>query len=279
MRQSEKVIEAAGFIASQYKHKIHIGIVIGTGLGDLSKILNIHINIPYADIPNFPESRVPFHAARLLTGDINGINIIMMNGRYHYYEGHSMQAITLPVRVLHQLGVKKIIMTNAAGSIREELKPGSLAVIADHINLMGNNPLIGPHGPFLGERFTDMSEPYNNQLIDLAVQTANRHQVPLKKIVFAAVSGPSLLTAAEIKMMQYFGVDAIGMSVVPEVLVARQLGMDVCAISAITDQSLPEKMIKIKPGNVTREAAKVVPDLELLVSTLVEEINKQSKGK
>ncbi|MBN2410254.1 purine-nucleoside phosphorylase [candidate division KSB1 bacterium] len=279
MRQSEKVIEAAGFIASQYKHKIHIGIVLGTGLGDLSKILNIHINIPYADIPNFPESRVPFHAARLLIGDINGINIIMMNGRYHYYEGHSMQTITLPVRVLHQLGVKKIIMTNAASSIREDLKPGFLAVIADHINLIGNSPLIGPHEPFLGERFTDMSEPYNNHLIDLAVNTANRHQIPLKKVVFAAFSGPSLLTSAEIKMLQYFGADAIGMSVVPEVLVARQLGIELCTISAITDQSLPEKMNKIKPGAVTKEAEKILPNLELLVLTLVKEINKQNKGK
>jgi len=129
MRQSEKVIESSGFITSRYNKKCHIGLVIGTGLGDLSKKLNIHIKIPYANIPNFPESTVPFHAAELLIGDINGINIIIMNGRYHYYEGHSMSMMTLPIRLFHQLGVKTIIMTNAASSIREKLIPGSLIII------------------------------------------------------------------------------------------------------------------------------------------------------
>ena len=272
MRLSEKVIESSGFITSRYNKKIRFGLVTGTGLGDLSKNINVHIEIPFASIPNFPESSVPFHEARLLLGDINGINIIVMNGRYHYYEGHSMPEITLPIRVFHQLGVKTILLTNAASSIREKIKPGSLAVIADHLNLMGNNPLIGSHEPILGERFTDMSEPYNNHLIDQARVIANQNKLPLKKIVFAAISGPSLLAAAEIKMLQYFGADAMGMSVVPEVLVARQLGMNVFAVSAITDQLLPGKMSKIEPGNVTNEAKKVIPGLSLLVSTLIEKI-------
>jgi len=278
MCTSEQVIESSGFITSRYNHKINIGLVIGTGLGDLSKDINIHINIPYDVIPNFPESSVTFHAAKLVIGDLKGINIIIMNGRYHYYEGHSMPMMTLPIRVLHQIGVRTIIITNAASSIRENLLPGTSAVITDHLNLMGNNPLIGPHEKLLGERFTDMSEPYNFQLINKAILIAKQNKIPLKKIIFAAISGPSLLTTAEIKMLQHFGADAVGMSVVPEVLVARQLGIDIFAVSAITDQSLPENMNKIEPNKVTKEAKIIVPKLSGLVFNLIEEINKQYKG-
>lgn len=198
---------------------------------------------------------------------------MVMQGRFHYYEGHAAGLITLPIRVMHLIGVQTLILTNAAGSIRPALRPGSIAVIRDHINLMGTNPLIGPYDPFLGERFPDMSEPYSIALQQAAHRCAKELDIDLMDTLYAAVSGPCFETKAEIRMLNRFDVDTVGMSVVPEVLVARQLKMNVLALSAITDQTLPDQMQPISHQQVARVANKIAPQMSDLLKAIIDTIS------
>ncbi len=261
----QQISQAVDYISKHIGRDIQIGIILGTGLGPLAEeIENAHV-IPYGEIPNFPESTVKFHNGRLVIGDLADKSVLTMQGRFHFYEGYSMRSITLPIRVMHQLGVKTLILSNAAGGIRERTPAGTIALIKDHINLMGDNPLIGPYDEFLGERFPDMSQPYSKRLRNIARTVARELDIPVIEAVYAAVSGPSYETAAEIRMLQSIGVDAVGMSVVPEVLVARQLGMDVLTVTVITDQALPDQMLPVSHDEVSAVADKVGPDFRRLV--------------
>lgn len=265
IKYKQQITQAADFISGHISRDPQIGIVLGTGLGPLAEEIKNARAIPYGEIPNFPESTVKFHKGRLVLGDLVGKSVFAMQGRFHYYEGYPMRSITLPVRVMHQLGIKTLILSNAAGGIRERTPAGTIALIKDHINLMGNNPLIGPYEEFLGERFPDMSQPYSKRLRNIAQDVAAELDIPVIEAVYAAVSGPSYETAAEIRMLQTLDVDAVGMSVVPEVLVARQLGMEVLTVTVITDQALPDKMLPVSHEQVSAVADKVGPDFRRLV--------------
>ena len=268
----KQIQEAADFLSARFKGEASVGLILGTGLGPLADDIEEAVFIPYREIPHFPESTVKFHAGRLVIGRLSGKQVIAMQGRFHYYEGYPMRTITLPVRVMHQLGVQTLIVTNAAGGIREHLTAGSIAVIKDHINLMGTNPLIGPYEEFLGERFPDMSEPYNKQLIEMTHHIAGRLGISVADCIYAAVSGPSFETAAEIRMLQTLGVDTIGMSVIPEVLVARQLDLNVLGISVITDQALPEAMSQVSHEEVSKVADQTGPAFRKLVKAVIGEL-------
>ncbi len=266
-------MESAGFISCHYQQNIKTALVIGTGLGGLSKDVTHQTIIPYKAVPNFPASSVHFHAARLIIGELYGVAVLVMDGRYHFYEGLPMSTITLPVRVLHQLGIRSLIVTNAASSLKKELTPGSLAVIQDHINLMGDNPLRGIGADICSERFVDMSEPYRRQWLDKALTIGKKLHLSLQASVYAAISGPSLLTPAEVNMLRYLGADTVGMSTVPEVIVARQLGMHVFAVSAITDSSLPEAGSPINKKQVASTAQLCRLEMSTLLAHLISEIN------
>jgi purine-nucleoside phosphorylase len=266
---SQKIIEATEFLQKRLPPSPRIGLILGTGLGDLAERVEQPVIIPYADIPHFPESTVKFHAGRLVAGTLRGKSVLVMQGRLHYYEGYSLQIVTLPVRVMALLGIRTLFVTNAAGGIRPHLVAGTLALIKDHINLMGANPLIGAYEEFLGERFPDMSEPYSLRLRRLALAIAAEINIPLVENIYAAVSGPSYETAAEIRMLQMLGVDSVGMSVVPEVLVARQINMEVLAITAITDQALPEKMRAITHEEVSKTAKEMTPRFISLAEEII----------
>jgi len=267
----EKILQTVEYIRSQISTP-EIGLILGTGLGSLGEKINNPVVLPYEDIPNFPQSTVKFHAGKLIYGELAGKKVLAMQGRFHYYEGYPMHTITLPIRVMQQLGVNDLIISNAAGGIRKHLVPGSLAVINDHINLMGNNPLIGVHDDFFGPRFPDMSEPYDKNLIKIAQETASELDIVLHDTIYSAISGPSFETSAEIKMLQVLGADTVGMSVVPEVIVANQVGINVLAITAVTDQSLPEKMEPISHEQVSRVANEITPKFEKLVMRILEKI-------
>jgi len=268
----EQILQAASFIRNADSRKPTVGLILGTGLGTLADELSNTKTFSYKEIPHFPESTVKFHKGRLLIGELSGKILVTMQGRFHYYEGYPMRQITLPVRVMQQLGVETLIVTNAVGGIREHLVPGSLAAINDHINLMGDNPLIGPYDEFLGVRFPDMSEPYSRRLLRLAHQVAERNGVHLFDTVYAAVSGPSFETPAEIRMLQILGADTVGMSVVPEVLVARQMDVEVLGLSAITDQALPENTPEVSHEEVSQVANRIGPVLAKLVKDIVAEL-------
>lgn len=268
-----QIDEAAAFLRSKTSEPPQVGIILGTGVGELVDEIETPVVIDYKEIPNFPESTVKFHAGRLLFGQLAGKPVCVMQGRFHYYEGYTMRQITLPVRVMHELGVSTLIVTNAAGGICQKATPGSIGLITDQINLMGTNALIGPYHERLGERFPDMSEPFSKKLRELAMSVANRIGINLLETVYAAVTGPSFETAAEIRMLQKIGVDTVGMSVVPEVLTARQIGLDVLGLTIVTDQSLPDHMVTIEHAEVKKVAEETLPALKRLVKGILSELN------
>jgi len=268
----QEIETAAEFIRSRDPRPIQAGLVLGTGLGPLADEIKQATILPYTEIPHFPESTVKFHAGRLVIGELAGKTVMAMQGRFHYYEGHSMRAISLPIRVMHRLGVRTLVITNAAGGMRPHLPPGSMAIIADHINLMGANPLLGPYDERLGERFVDMSEPYSGRLRKLASAIGQRFGIDLPSTVYAAVSGPSFETQAELRMLTLCGADTVGMSVVPEVLTARQLDMEVLGLTVITDQALPDQMISVSHELVNDVARKVGPHFKRLVTEIIKEM-------
>jgi purine-nucleoside phosphorylase len=265
----QEIEAASAYIHSRDERPVEVGLVLGTGLGLLADEINQATILPYSEIPHFPESTVKFHAGRLVIGSLAGKSVIAMQGRFHYYEGHSMRAITLPIRVMHRLGIRRLVVTHAAGGMRPHLPPGTMAIIADHINMMGANPLLGPYDERLGERFVDMSEPYSLRLRQLAITTAQRLGLELPSTVYAAVSGPSFETQAELRMLQQCGADTVGMSVVPEVLTARQLDMEVLGLTVITDQALPDQMISVSHEQVNEVANKVGPNFRRLVTEII----------
>ncbi|MBS4203012.1 purine-nucleoside phosphorylase [Lederbergia citrea] len=231
----EKIEKAATFIKDRYKGNPKIGLILGSGLGVLADEIEQPVKIPYEDIPDFPVSTVEGHAGQLVLGDLNGNEVIAMQGRFHFYEGYDFSEVTFPVRVMKALGVETLIVTNAAGGVNEQFQPGDLMIITDHINNMGGNPLIGANDSRLGARFPDMSEAYSKKLIGLAKETATKLNLTIREGVYFGNPGPMYETPAEVKMIRLLGGDSVGMSTVPEVTVARHSGIEVLGISCISN--------------------------------------------
>ncbi|MCS7177208.1 MAG: purine-nucleoside phosphorylase [Candidatus Kapabacteria bacterium] len=246
-----------------------IGIILGTGLGELAERIEQECAIPYENIPHFPIATVESHRGRLIFGHLRGRPVVAMQGRFHRYEGYTLQQVTFPVRVLYALGVRTLIISNAAGALNPLFRRGDLMIIVDHINLMGDNPLIGPNDDSLGPRFPDMSEPYSQRLIALAEEIALELRLKVQKGVYVALSGPSLETRAEYRFLRFIGADAVGMSTVPEVIVARHMGMEVFGLSILTDECFPDALQPLSLEDVLQAAREAEPKMTLLVSELV----------
>ncbi len=250
----------------------NIGIILGTGLGGLVKEIDIETTIDYTDLPHFPVSTVESHAGKLIFGTLGGKNIVAMQGRFHFYEGYSMKQITYPVRVMKALGVETILISNACGGMNPQYRAGDLMIMQDHINLLGDNPLIGANGDELGPRFPDMSEPYSNELIALAEQVALEKGIKIQKGVYVAVSGPNLETRAEYRFLRTIGADVVGMSTIPECIAAVHAGMKVLGMSVVTDECFPEALKPAKIEDIIATANKVEPDLTYIMKTVVEKL-------
>lgn len=233
----EKIQNAAGFLKGKYTKVPKIGLILGSGLGVLADEIESPVKIPYNEIPDFPISTVEGHAGQLVFGLLNGVEVVAMQGRFHFYEGYSFDKVTFPVRVMKELGIEMLIVTNAAGGVNESFTPGDLMIISDHVNYMGSNPLIGPNDSRLGVRFPDMSEAYTRELRETAKEIATRLNIEVKEGVYFGFSGPVYETPAEIRMVRTLGGDAVGMSTVPEVIVARHGGLKVLGISCITNMA------------------------------------------
>jgi purine-nucleoside phosphorylase len=268
----ERIDAAAEAIRGRSALQPRIGIILGTGLGGLCGRIQVETSIPYEEIPGFPLSTVESHSGRLLLGTLAGKPVVAMQGRFHRYEGYTLQQVTFPVRVMRALGADTLLVSNACGGMHPFWGPGDLMLIADHINLLGENPLVGPNADELGPRFPDMSEPYDLQLQKLAVEVATERRITLRRGVYVAVAGPNLETRAEYRMLRTMGADVVGMSTVPEVIVAVHGGMRVMGVSIITDQCLPDAL---EPANITQiiaTANRAEPSLTALVEGVVERL-------
>ncbi len=247
-----------------------VGIVLGTGLGGLAKEIDSVCEIEYVDIPGFPLSTVESHAGRLLFGSLGGKRVVAMQGRFHLYEGYSMQEIVFPVRVMRTLGAGTLVVSNACGGMHPLWAPGELMLISDHINLLGDNPLVGPNDDSLGPRFPDMSAPYDPELRALARGVARDLKIVLHEGVYVAVPGPNLETPAEYRYLRTIGADVVGMSTVPEVIAAVHMSMRVLGVSIITDACLPDALRPVNVEEIIATAARAEPDLTRLVATALE---------
>ena len=250
-----------------------VAVVLGTGLGGLAQEIDVSAEIVYEDLPGFPLSTVESHAGRLLFGSLGGKKVVAMQGRFHRYEGYTMQQIVFPVRVLHRLGAKTLIVSNACGGMHPLWKPGELMLLADHINLLGDSPLIGANDESLGPRFPDMSEPYDLELRDIARKVARDLHIVLREGVYVAVTGPNLETRAEYRFLRGIGADVVGMSTVPEVIAAVHMGMGVLGISIITDACLPDALEPVDVAQIIATAAAAEPDLTRLVNAVLERMS------
>jgi purine-nucleoside phosphorylase len=267
---THQIKEAADYILDRGAHAPEVGIILGTGLGSLivDKIRN-PIVIPFEDIPNFPTSTVEFHKGKLIYGDIAGKKILAMQGRLHYYEGHSMQKITFPVRVMRSAGINTLLISNAAGNLNLDWKKGELMLLDDHINLQPDNPLRGPNDNDFGPRFPDMSQPYSKSLNEKLIGIAKSRVIKLHVGVYACVTGPNLETRAEYRYLRRIGADAVGMSTVPEVIVANHAGLPCCAISVLTDDCDPDNLQPANIDEIISVAAKAENKLAELYVELI----------
>jgi len=272
MELKEKIDAAADCVRTQSDLQPEVAIILGTGLGGVTEDLKNTTEIPYEQIPNMPRSAVTSHKGDLVLGTLSGKPVMVMSGRFHYYEGYSMQEVTFPVRLAKALGAHTLVVSNAAGGMNPFYKSGDIMLIADQINLMGDNPLIGPNDDELGDRFPDMIEPYTNALIELAEKIALEQGQPLRKGVYLAVSGPMLETRAEYRYMRQIGGDAVGMSTVPEVIVAVHAGMNVLGFSVITDECLPDALKPISVPEIIAVANSRNDDRCALVLGLIESL-------
>ena len=256
------------------KHKIgdfapEIGIVLGTGLGGLVNDIEVQHTIMYSAIPNFPISTVEFHSGKLIFGRLEGRPVVAMQGRLHYYEGYSMQQITFPIRVMKLLGIRQLFVSNAAGSLNPAFKKGSLMIINDHINLQPESPLRGMNDPDLGPRFPDMSAPYSPELIKKGLGVAARESITCHQGVYVSVSGPNLETKAEYRYLRLIGGDAVGMSTVPEVIVANHMGLPVFALSVLTDEGFPEVLQPVSLDEIVATASHAEPKMTIILRQLI----------
>jgi len=269
----KQINEAVEWLDEKISEKPRIGIILGTGLGGLISEIDIISQFDYADIPNFPVSTVESHAGKLIYGKIKGKYVLAMQGRFHYYEGYTMQQIVFPVRVMHKLGIRTLLISNACGGLNPQFSRGDLMIMDDHINLLGDNPLIGQNLDEFGPRFPDMSEPYSQRLIKLAEEIALDNRIKVQKGVYAAVSGPNLETRAEYRFLRGAGADVVGMSTIPEDIAAVHAGMEVFAVSVITDECFPDALQKVELSEIIETANKAEPKLTLLMKEMVERID------
>lgn len=263
INQTTNFLQQNGFLNPE------IGIVLGTGLGKLVNHIQIKHEVYYSDIPNFPVSTVEFHSGKLIFGTLEGKKVIVMQGRFHLYEGYSLQEVTFPIRILKALGIQKLLISNAAGAINLSFKKGELMLIEDHINLQGSSPLAFKNVSDFGERFTDMSEPYDMNLRHQAISIANTQNIILHKGIYAAVVGPQLETKAEYRMLKIIGADAVGMSTVPEVIVANHLKLPVLAISVLTDECNPDDLKPVNIPEIIALAGEAEPKMITLFKELI----------
>ena len=268
----DRMQQAAAVVRGRCSFTPEVGIVLGTGLGGLVKEIDARATIPYEEIPGFPLSTVESHAGRLILGTLRGRNVVAMQGRFHRYEGYSLQEVTFPVRVMHALGAKTLVVTNVSGGMHPLWAPGDLVLIADHINLLGDNPLIGRNDERLGPRFPDMSDPYDAGLRATVRALALEQGVTLREGVYVSVPGPNLETRAEYRMLRAMGADIVGMSTVPEVIVAVHQGMKVAGLSIVTDQCLPDALVPADIEHIIAIANVAEPKLTRLVAALVQQI-------
>jgi len=272
MKFNEKVQETKDYLLSQIDQCPSIGLVLGSGLGILADEIENPVYIPYNKIPHFPASTVTGHAGRMVIGDLKGKRVIAMQGRFHYYEGHSLEAVTYPIRIMKAIGVQQIIVTNAAGGINPTFKPGDLMIIQDHINLTSQNPLIGQNEEEFGERFPDMSEAYSKKLIALTKEVASKNKIDMVEGVYAGMLGPSYETPAEINFLSIIGASAVGMSTVPEVIVANHAGLPCCAISVLTDDCDPDNLKPVRIEEIVETADKAAHKLTALYVELIKRL-------
>jgi len=273
MTQLRKQIEEAiEFLRTRTKSEPGIGIILGTGLGGLAKEIKPDVVVDYGDIPHFPISTVESHHGKLIFGTLAGKKVVAMQGRFHYYEGYTMQQVTFPVRAMKFLGVKTLLISNAAGGMNPQFRRGSIMIITDHINLLGDNPLIGPNDDSLGPRFPDMSEPYNRKLIGLAEEVALNLKIRTERGVFVAVPGPNLETRAEYRFLRLIGADAVGMSTVPENIVANHMSLRVLGFSIITDECFPDALQPANVQEIIAVAAETEPKLTAIMKGVVERL-------
>ncbi len=266
IEEPTKYLKEKGFINPE------IGIILGTGLGQLLDEIKTEVEVSYNEIPHFPTATVEFHKGKLIFGELEGKKVVVMQGRFHMYEGYSMQEVTFPVRIMHQLGIKKLLVSNASGSINLKFKKGELMLIDDHINLLGDSPLAFKGVSQLGERFVDMSAPYNAEMNAAFETIAKKEGIKLHKGVYAALLGPQLETRAEYRMLKILGADAVGMSTVPEIIVANHLNLPVSAISVITDEGDPDNLKPVNIDEIIAMAAKAEPNMITLFKEVVKAV-------
>jgi purine-nucleoside phosphorylase len=265
----KQLAEAVSSIKNNLTIQPQVGIILGTGLGGLVKDIKISAEIAYEHIPHFPASTVESHAGRLICGELGGKSVLVMQGRFHFYEGYDMKQITFPVRVMRLLGIKTLLISNAGGGMNPLYRKGDLMIIDDHINLLGDNPLIGQNLDEMGSRFPDMSEPYSKRLIGLAETIGLENRIGLQRGVFVAVAGPNLETRAEYRFLRTIGADVVGMSTVPEVIVGVHCGMEIFGLSAVTDECFPDALQPVNVSEIIKTANEAQPKLTLIMRELV----------
>lgn len=264
-----KIKETAAFIKNIIQDTPDFAIVLGSGLGKLKdEVQPIHI-LEYKDIPNFPQTTVAGHGGQLIYGILEGKKVLIMSGRFHYYEGHSIETVVFPVRIFHLIGIKNLLLSNACGGVNPEFRVADIVILKDHINMMPEHPLRGKNIEELGPRFVDMSEPYNKKMISIAERTASENNIRIHQGIYVALQGPTFETPAEYGMIKAIGGDMVGMSTVPEVIVARHMDMDVFCISVITDLGGPDIALAVSHEEVLNAANKAMPNVITLVKGLV----------
>lgn len=268
----KEIQETAAYLKTRGFHDPEIGIILGTGLGQLINEIKIEAEVSYNHIPFFPTATVEFHKGKLIYGTLQGKKVVVMQGRFHVYEGYTMQDVTYPVRVMHLLGIKKLLVSNASGSINLDYKKGELMLLDDHINLLGDSPLAFRGVEHMGERFVDMSAPYNREMNEKIENIAGGLNIPLHKGVYAAVLGPQLETRAEYRYLKIIGADAVGMSTIPEVIVANHLKIPVAAVSVITDECNPDDLEPVNISDILAMAERAEPQMIKLFIELLKEI-------
>ena len=261
--------ESVAYIKTRTNVEPTIGIILGTGLGGLVKEINVTDEIPYAEIPNFPVSTVESHSGKLIFGELGGKSVVAMQGRFHYYEGYSLQQVTFPVRVMKLLGIERLFVSNASGGVNPDFEVGEIMIQDDHINLFPGNPLIGKNFDELGPRFPDMSEPYDHKMIALAKEIAAENNIKVSVGTYAGLTGPTLETPAEYQYVRNTGADAVGMSTVPEVIVANHMEIPCFAISIITDLGVKGKIKKVSLQDVIDVASRQEPKMTLIMKELI----------
>ncbi len=264
--------ESLALIRSKTEKNYPVGIILGTGLGGLVKEIKVEHEIDYQDIPHFPLSTVESHKGKLIFGTIEGKNVVAMQGRFHYYEGYTMQQITYPVRVMKKLGVENLLISNACGGLNPQYRKGDIMIMDDHINLLGDNPLIGKNEDELGPRFPDMSEPYSKALVSIAEDSALENKIKVQKGVYVAVAGPNLETKAEYRFLRNIGADVVGMSTVPENIVANHMGIKVLGFSIITDECFPDSLVPVDVKEIIETAMTAEPKMTLIMKEVIKKL-------